>query len=230
MEAAVQSTPRPTQTEGVEEINSTYFQRQTLGHCMKHAVNNCMGRTLLHSTDLSRVVSEKHKKGLTGGQRNFEGNVNGEWNVNVLTVALRRKGFRLEKWSGSHIMDRLLSPECKGKHLLLTNFCEDISLRQRHWISVDCDRRLIFDSLNRRGPDQLSKETLRRSVRLGIHRTYAIIEEFPVMKTLPRTLINGETEPTLPTLPHPAPGDMCKPALSLFTCSDGRNAGESPNT
>ena len=166
-------------------VPQRFFKGQSAfqGNCLLLAFHNAMGKVILTAQDLFlRVKScRRHKRvpmpGMGMKLMSFH----------ILVEAANSHGIRLMR------LGNMRSPEAKfeflmsatnGRFLVLTNVAfphqkrgaHDLNERKtQHWIAVSSDERLVIDSLARNcGPQVLTEQTLRRSIREGIVRIYSI--------------------------------------------------------
>jgi len=169
------------------DLSKRFFRSQTAfqGNCLLLSFHNALGREVLSPKDMfPRVRAERRNKRIP-----MPGMGSKLLSFHILVEAANSHGIRLTRIgclrSPKAKFDFLLSA-VEGRFLVLTNVkvphqgrgAHDLDERNaQHWVAVSGDERLVIDSLARNcGPQSLTEQALRRSVREGIVRVYSITQ------------------------------------------------------
>ena len=170
-----------------------FFQKKKAsdGDCAIRSFNNTVGSERITKP----MVIEEFEEEQTFFERSSQlcaipGSKTKLLSTTLLERLARRVGYTLSKVrvgrSPRQKFDWILQ-QSKGRFLLVTMTDSQIQARDghdlnarnhRHWVAVSADENLVVDSLARRvGPQTISPESLKRSVRDGIIQIYVEIHE-----------------------------------------------------
>jgi hypothetical protein len=119
-----------------------YFERQVLRHCIKHAVNNLLGRELLTVPYLNGLAQQMSK---TKDERLFD-EYDGSYTWSVIHSALRKAGYDAHRVKD--VPFPLIPSQRSGKFIVVVTYGLDAAEADAkgvggHAIGVDCDRQLL---------------------------------------------------------------------------------------
>lgn len=90
-------------------VQAPYHERQRLMRCGQHAINNLLGMASVTSSELDAIARELSEGGLGLAHR---WPILGNYDINVILIALQRRGYEAEWWDRRKRQDELQATLC----------------------------------------------------------------------------------------------------------------------